>query len=260
MDRTSPSDTTTPPGAVIRPPLTSTSSSSAPQTQVLPIPRATTAAWLVLPPRLVRMPVAAIIPCRSSGFVSRRTRMTSSPAAASSTARAELNTTLPTAAPGDALTPVVIFFAPEPTSKRGNISRASCSPVTRVSASSISIRPWSTSWVAMRNAAAAVRLPRGAQDSDERAFPGRPEGDERGHQGGHGGEHHRRVTAARVQDQPHQREHRYRGHRHMLALRPGAEPAGGAEDGHAQGQCSVAGPRRDHRPPAVLARRAVLAG
>ena len=60
---------------------TSTSSSSAPQTQVLPIPRATTAAWEVLPPRLVRIPAAAIMPSRSSGLVSRRTSTTSSPRA-----------------------------------------------------------------------------------------------------------------------------------------------------------------------------------
>src|SRR5437763_1806540 len=99
MDSTSPSLTTTPPGAVIRPAFVSTSSSSAPQTQVLPIPRATTAAWLVLPPRLVRMPLAAIIPCRSSGFVSRRTTMTASPAAARSRAVSESKTPLPTAAP-----------------------------------------------------------------------------------------------------------------------------------------------------------------
>ena len=43
------------------------------------MPRATTAAWLVLPPRLVRMPWAAIMPSRSSGLVSRRIRMTCSP-------------------------------------------------------------------------------------------------------------------------------------------------------------------------------------
>ena len=76
---TSPSSITVPFGAVSRRRLVSTSSSSAPHTQVLPIPRATTAAWLVLPPRLVRMPSAAIIPFRSSGLVSRRTRMTFSP-------------------------------------------------------------------------------------------------------------------------------------------------------------------------------------
>ncbi len=61
---------------------TSTSSVSAPQTHVLPMPRATTAACDVLPPRLVRMPCAAIMPGRSSGLVSRRTRITFSPSAA----------------------------------------------------------------------------------------------------------------------------------------------------------------------------------
>ena len=44
-------------------------------------------------------------------------------------------------------------------SNRGNISWASWSPVTRCSASSRSMSPWSTSWVAIRNAAPAVRLP-----------------------------------------------------------------------------------------------------
>src|ERR1700693_5612636 len=91
----SPSLMTTPPGAVNFLALMSTSSSSAPQTQVLPMPRAPTAAWLVLPPRLVRMPWAAIMPCRSSGLVSRRTRITFSPWAASSTARAESTTAFP---------------------------------------------------------------------------------------------------------------------------------------------------------------------
>ena len=123
------------------------------------MPRATTAAWLVLPPRLVRMPWAAIMPCRSSGLVSRRTRITASPLAASSTARAESKTALPTAAPGDALTPVAILVTWALVSNLGNMSRASSSPDTRASASSMSIRPSSTNCMAMRNAAAAVRLP-----------------------------------------------------------------------------------------------------
>ena len=159
MEITSPSATVMPPGAVNFLAAVSTSSCSAPQTHGLPMPRATTAAWLVLPPRLVRTPLAAIMPFRSSGLVSRRTRMTASPAAASSTARAESKTALPTAAPGDALTPVAILVTLALVSNVGNISRASSAPVTRVSASSMSMRPWSTSWVAMRNAAAAVRLP-----------------------------------------------------------------------------------------------------
>ena len=159
MEITSPSVTVTPPAEVNCLAFTLTSSSSAPQTQVLPMPRATTAAWLVLPPRLVRMPWAAIMPCRSSGLVSRRTRITCSPRSAHSTAVAESNTALPTAAPGEALTALVIFVTSEPASNRGNISWASWLPVTRVSASSMSIRPWSTSCVAIRKAAAAVRLP-----------------------------------------------------------------------------------------------------
>ena len=36
------------------------------------MPRATTAAWLVMPPRVVRMPRAACMPWMSSGLVSTR--------------------------------------------------------------------------------------------------------------------------------------------------------------------------------------------
>ena len=109
----------------------STVSDSAPQTQVRPMPRATTAACEVLPPRLVRTPRAAIIPCRSSGLVSLRTRMTSSPRAAQATAVSESRTILPTAAPGEAFMPIVISSRSADSSKRGNISWASWSPVTR---------------------------------------------------------------------------------------------------------------------------------
>ena len=52
---------------------------SAPTTAHVPMPRATTAACDVLPPRAVRMPSATIMPCRSSGLVSLRTRMTCAP-------------------------------------------------------------------------------------------------------------------------------------------------------------------------------------
>ena len=124
------------------------------------MPRATTAAWLVLPPRAVSTPSAAIMPCRSSGLVSRRTRMTFSPRpSAQATAVAESKTAWPTAAPGEALIAVVISVTSPLVSNRGNISRVSSAPVTRVSASSRSIMPWLTSWVAIRKAAPAVRLP-----------------------------------------------------------------------------------------------------
>ena len=106
METTSPSSTT---GArrtrAAGARLVSTSSSSAPQTQVLPMPRATTAACEVLPPREVRMPSAAIMPSRSSGLVSRRIRMTFSPDRDHLTAVYESKTALPTAAPGDAAMP-----------------------------------------------------------------------------------------------------------------------------------------------------------
>ena len=51
------------------------------------MPRATTAACEVFPPRLVRMPRAATIPCEVVGVVSRRTRMTGSPSLGDATAR-----------------------------------------------------------------------------------------------------------------------------------------------------------------------------
>jgi len=158
IEMTSPSFTVTPFTVNVRVAVL-TSMESAPQTQVLPMPRATTAACDVLPPRDVRMPCAAIMPARSSGFVSRRTRMTFSPSAATSTARRESKMALPTAAPGDAAMPRAIGLVALVWSNVGNMSWASWAPVTRVTASSRSISPSSTSCVAMTNAAAAVRLP-----------------------------------------------------------------------------------------------------
>lgn len=136
-----------------------TSSSAKPQTQVRPMPRATTAAWLVLPPREVSTPLAAIMPPRSSGLVSLRTRMTGCPACACVSAVLESNTMCPVAAPGDAAMPLPSWFLSASASNRGNISCASWAPFTRSSASSIVIRFSSTSCVAMRKAAAAVRFP-----------------------------------------------------------------------------------------------------
>ena len=88
---------------------TSISICSAPATHGLPIWRATTAAWLVMPPRDVRMPAARAIPWKSSGDVSRRARMTGSPSLAHCSARSGSKTSLPTAAPGEAARPL-----PEP--------------------------------------------------------------------------------------------------------------------------------------------------
>ena len=75
--------------------------------RLAPATRATTAAWLVAPPRAVRIPRATSIPCTSSGFVSGRTRITAFPCCAISTAASGSNTTRPVAAPGEALRPFV---------------------------------------------------------------------------------------------------------------------------------------------------------
>ena len=71
------------------------------------MPRATTAAWEVMPPRAVRIALASTMPWKSSGLVSRRTRITASPFLPSSSARSAVNTTAPDAAPGEAGRPVV---------------------------------------------------------------------------------------------------------------------------------------------------------
>ena len=102
----------------------STEIESVPQTAVLPIPLATTAACEVLPPRLVRIPWDATIPTKSSGLVSRRTRITFFPDLDKSNARFESKTTSPTAAPGDAGIPRAISCNCPDVSNCGNINIA----------------------------------------------------------------------------------------------------------------------------------------
>ncbi len=72
------------------------------------MPRATTAACEVMPPRVVRMPSAACMPWMSSGLVSMRTRITLRPSACSLAASSDENTISPEAAPGEAGRPVAI--------------------------------------------------------------------------------------------------------------------------------------------------------
>ena len=81
-----------------------------PETQGLPIPLATTAAWLVIPPLAVNIPLAACIPCISSGEVSTLTNIVSCIMDVSLSASSEVNTTLPLAAPGEAGKPFAITF------------------------------------------------------------------------------------------------------------------------------------------------------
>ena len=85
-------------------------SSWQPATHGLPIWRATTAACEVAPPRAVRMPWATAIPWKSSGEVSIRTSTTRSPLATHSTAVSASKTARPTAAPGEALSPLAIAW------------------------------------------------------------------------------------------------------------------------------------------------------
>ena len=109
----------------------STSSASAPHTQVRPMPRATTAAWEVLPPRLVRMPARR--PCRAGrrgwspcapGSRPRRARPTPRPCRSR-------RPPCPRPRRGRRSCRVAIRVRSASSSKRGNISCASWAPVTR---------------------------------------------------------------------------------------------------------------------------------
>ncbi len=93
------------PASVAVPARSSNVSASQPLTHDLPIPRATTAACEVAPPRAVSTPREAIMPCTSSGVVSLRTRITDLPSAAHLTAVSGSNTICPAAAPGEAFRP-----------------------------------------------------------------------------------------------------------------------------------------------------------
>ena len=106
IEMTSPSRTVDAADGELLRPRGRSSRASAPQIAGLPMPRATTAACDTRPPRDVRMPSAAIMPCRSSGDVSGRTRMTRSPASWRASASSAVKYTLPTAAPGDAFRPL----------------------------------------------------------------------------------------------------------------------------------------------------------
>ncbi len=91
--------------------LLSTRRSLAPATHGSPIPLATTAACEVIPPRDVIIPAETDIPPISSGLVSFLHSITSSSLAAHSSAALAVKTAFPHAPPGDALSPVVRYFA-----------------------------------------------------------------------------------------------------------------------------------------------------
>ena len=132
-----------------------------PDTQQVPMPLATTAAWLVMPPRTVRIPCAAFMPSISSGDVSRRTSTTFSPRAAHAFASSAVNTTLPHAAPGAAAR----AFAMGSAFFNASASNCGCNRESRFLGSIIDtafssvIIPSSTRSHAIFNAAFAVRFP-----------------------------------------------------------------------------------------------------
>src|SRR5439155_1213794 len=117
-----------------------------------------TAAWLVLPPRAVNTPLAAIMPCTSSGLVSIRTRITASPFFPYSSARSASKIALPLAAPGEASIPFAMTFGLALGSIRGCSSWSTCVGSTRSTASSCEISCSLTMSTAILTAACAVRF------------------------------------------------------------------------------------------------------
>ena len=102
--------------------------SEAPATQHFPIPRATTAAWEVIPPRAVSIPSALTIPSISSGEVSCLTSIVFSPFFLAFTTSSALKYIFPDAAPGEAGRPFDIisnFFI----SFSSNVGCNNCSKV-----------------------------------------------------------------------------------------------------------------------------------
>ncbi len=144
-----------------------------PTTAGFPRPRVTTAAWLVIPPRLVSTAPALRMAGMSSALVSGRTRMARSP---SRSASSPSMATMPVAAPGEAFSPVP-SSRPSCTartfdcsSKRGRRSCESSSAGTRSSASSRLMRPSSTMSTAVLTAAIAVRFPERVWRMNRRPF------------------------------------------------------------------------------------------
>ena len=131
----------------------SMSSAAAPDTHGLPIPRATSAAWLALPPSAVRIPRAAWKPATSSASVNGRTRITSRPSSAAWTASSAVKTIAPFAAPGEAATPSASTSKSASRLKPGWRSASSRSASIVAIACPLSSSPSSTASTAKRTAA-----------------------------------------------------------------------------------------------------------
>ena len=124
------------------------------------MPRATTAACDVMPPRAVSTALAITMPWKSSGEVSRRTRITACPARPSFSARSASSTMVPHAAPGEAGSPVVRRSSWLSGSMVGCSSWLRSWGGMRATASSSEMSASSTISQAMRTAAWPVRWPR----------------------------------------------------------------------------------------------------
>ncbi len=155
----SPSCSAAPVVKVARRAVWSTVIASTPHTAGLPIPRATTAAWLARPPRPVTMPDAAIMPLMSCGDVVGHSSTGTPPDWTTSSARVESNTAVPTPVPGDAGTPDATTVISSRPTARGDWSRWTAPRLTRWRAVGTSIRPSRTISTAIRTAAAGLRCP-----------------------------------------------------------------------------------------------------
>ena len=163
----SPSTVTVSPAATRSPPATMpsarTSMAAAPTTAGIPHDRATTAAWLTIPPKVVTNPVASAIPATSAGEVSRRIRMTGSPRPARASVSSMSVQTTPTARPGDAAKPSARTSAALGAggSGAGAVGGSASTSATRASAPARSRGKSGSSAMSMaaRRAARGLRLP-----------------------------------------------------------------------------------------------------
>ena len=132
-----------------------------PTIQHLPHPRATSAAWDVIPPLAVRIASAACIPCTSSGDVSSRIRITSSPFWCQDSASSAVKVNRPLAPPGPAGSPLANTLAvfSDSGSIIGWSNSSSCSGLTRSKAVFLFISPSSTMSTAILMAAEPLRFP-----------------------------------------------------------------------------------------------------
>ena len=129
------------------------------ETQGLPIPRHQTAPWLVIPPKNVTTPTEASTPWISSGVISTQRKTAGSPLFCSLTTESDENAATPLEAPG-------LAGSPLPSSRTFGLMITLGSKTFSIAAGSIRrtrvlplILPSRNRSVAMRTAAASVRLP-----------------------------------------------------------------------------------------------------